>query len=171
VNLKDDATKVAALKTLRDAVDAEYEATRRRVLDGLRAARKEFNLKSVRVTLPDDIPIATITLTDPKPAIVIADEGAFTTWVAENYPAEVETITRVRSAWQRAFVTRLEASLDSVADSHTGEVIPGLAVAPASEPHSFSLRPLPRGREEIIRAWRSGALDPRRLLALDGGET
>jgi hypothetical protein len=171
VNLRDDATKVVALKTLRDAVDVEYEATRRRVLDGLRAARKEFNLKSVRVTLPDDTPIATITLTDPKPAIVIADEGAFTAWVAENYPAEVETITRVRSAWQRAFVTRLEASFDPVADPRTGEVIPGLAVAPASEPHSFSLRSLPGGREEIIRAWRSGALDPRRLLALDGGET
>lgn len=170
MNLKDHATRVAVLRVLRDTVDAAYEAERRMVLDGLRAARAEFALKSIRATLPDHTPIATITLIDPRPAVVVADEGAFTAWVAANHPSEVETLVRVRPHWQREFLAHLTA-LDPVADPGTGEVIPGLVAVPAPEPRSFSIRPLPGGPEEITRAWRSGRLDLRRLLALDGGET
>jgi hypothetical protein len=50
-------------------------------------------------------------------------------------------------------------------------VIPGLTTVSAPAPRSFSLRPLPGGPEEVTRAWRSGQVDLRRLLALDGGET
>jgi hypothetical protein len=170
MSLKDDATRVAVLKALRDTVDAEYEAARLRVLDGLRAARAELGLKSMRVTLPDDTPVATVTLVDPRPAVVVANEGAFTTWVAENYPTEVETRVQVRPGWQRQFVARLDASPGPVADPRTGEIVPGLAAQAAPEPRSFSLRPLPGGAEEITRAWRRGALDLRRVLTLDGGE-
>jgi hypothetical protein len=170
MSLKDQATRVAVLRVLRDAVDAEYEAARRTVLDGLRAARAELDLKSIRATLPDHTPIATITLIDPRPTVVIADEHAFLAWVAENHPSEVETLTRVRPCWQREFLTRL-ACLDPVTDPHTGEVIPGLAAAPAPPPRSFSLRPVPGGPEKVTRAWRTGELDLRQLLALDGGAT
>ncbi|GAA3077122.1 hypothetical protein [Streptosporangium carneum] len=169
MNLKDSATRVAVLRVLRDIVDAAYEAERRTVLDGLRAARAEFAVKSIRTTLPDHTPIATITLIDPQPAVVVADEDAFTAWVVANHPSEVETLIRVRPAWQRAFLTHLVAR-DPVADPHTGEVIPGLTAVPASAPRSFSLRLLPGGPEEITQAWRSGRLDLRQLLALDGGE-
>lgn len=169
MSLRDDATRVAVLKALRDTVDAEYEAARLRVLAGLRAARAELGLKSMRVTLPDDTAVATITLVDPKPAVVVVDERAFTTWVAEHYPTEVETRVQVRSSWQRRFVSGLDASSGPV-DPRTGEVVPGLAALPAPEPRSFSLRPLPGGTEEITRAWRRGTLDLRRVLALDGGE-
>jgi hypothetical protein len=170
MSLKEDATRVAVLKALRDTVDAEYEAARRRVLDGLRAARAELGLKSMRVTLPDETPVATVTLVDPQPAVVVVDEDTFTTWVAENYPTEVETRVRVRPNWQKRFVSRLDASAGPVADPRTGQVVTGLAALPASEPRSFSLRSLPGGTEEITRAWRRGALDLRRVLALDGGE-
>ncbi|MDP9841526.1 hypothetical protein [Streptosporangium lutulentum] len=170
MNLKDSATRVAVLRVLRDTVNAAYEAERRTVLDGLRAARAEFDLKSIRVTLPDHTPVATITLVDPQPAVVVADEDAFTAWVAANHPGEVETLVRVRPGWQRAFLTHL-AALDPVADPHTGEVIPGLTAVPALAPRSFSIRSLPGGPEKITRAWHSGRLDLRRLLALDGGET
>jgi hypothetical protein len=169
MSLKDDATKVAVLKALRDTVDAEYEAARLRLLDGLRASRAEVGLKSVRVTLPDDTPVATVTVVDPRPSVVVVDEATFTTWVAENYPTEVETRTKVRPSWQRHFVATLDASPGPVADPRTGEVVPGLAARPASEPRSFSLRPLPGGTEEITRAWRQGELDLRRLISLDGG--
>jgi hypothetical protein len=171
MSLKEDATRVAVLKALRDAVDAEYEAARLRVLAGLRAARAELGLKSMRVTLPDDTPVATVTLVDPKPAVVVVDERAFTTWVAENYPTEVETRVQVRSSWQRHFVSRLEASSGPVADPSTGDVVPGLKAMPAREPRSFSLRPLPGGTEEITRAWERGALDLRSVLTLNGGES
>lgn len=171
MSLKDCATKVTVLRVLRDAVEAEYEATRREVLDGLRAARAEFDLKSIRVTLPDDTPIATITLIDLQPAVVIADEEAFTAWVAENHPGEVETLVRVRTGWQKQFLAHLAAQPGPVADPHTGEVIPGLAAAPAPAPRSFSLRPLPGGAEQVARAWHTGEIDLRRLLALGGGET
>ncbi|MGJ3562105.1 hypothetical protein ACR6C2_43465 [Streptomyces sp. INA 01156] len=96
MNLRDRATRVVVLRVLRDAVEAEYRAERRAVLDGLRAARAELALKSMRVTLPDDIPIATLTLIDPQPTVVVADEDAFTAWVAVNHPGEVETLVRVR---------------------------------------------------------------------------
>jgi hypothetical protein len=170
MSLKEDATRVAVLKALRDTVDAEYEAARERVLEGLRAARAELGLKSMRVTLPDDTPVATVTLVDPKPAVVVADEGSFTTWVAEHYPTEVETRVQVRPGWQRQFVSRLDASPGPVADPRTGEIVPGLAAQPAPEPRWFSLRSLPGGTEEITRAWRRGALDLRRVLTRDGGE-
>jgi hypothetical protein len=58
VSLKEDATTVAVLRALRDAIDAEYEAARLRVFAGLREARDEVGLKSMRVTLPDGTPIA-----------------------------------------------------------------------------------------------------------------
>jgi len=170
MSLKEDATRVAVLKVLRDTVDAEYEAARLRVLAGLRAARAELGLKSLRVTLPDDTPVATVTLVDPRPAVVVLDEDTFTTWVAENYPTEVETRVRVRPSWQKQFVSGLDASAGPVADPRTGGVVTGLAALPAPEPRSFSLRSLPGGTEEITRAWRRGALDLRRVLTLDGGE-
>jgi hypothetical protein len=170
MSLKDDATKVAVLKAMRDTVNAEYEAARLRVLDGLRAARAELGLKSVRVTLPDDTPVATVTLVDPRPAVVVVDEDTFTTWVAENYPTEVETRVRVRPSWQKQFISGLDASAGPVVDPRTGCVVTGLAALTAPEPRSFSLRSLPGGIEEITRAWRRGALDLRQVLALDGGE-
>ncbi|MFF4652784.1 hypothetical protein [Streptomyces sp. NPDC001380] len=168
MSLKDDAARAAVLRVLRDAVDAEYGAARRSVLEGLRAARAELDLKSVRVTLPDGTPIATLTLVDPRPAVVVADEGAFTAWAAENHPGEVEVVVRVRAAWQRQFLAGL-ACLEPVADPRTGEVVPGLAAPPPPVPRSFSLRPVPGGPERVTRAWSSGALDLRRLLAPGGG--
>jgi hypothetical protein len=168
MSLKEDATRVAVLKVLRDTVDVEYEAARLRVLAGLRAARGELGLKSMRVTLSDDTPVATVTLVDPRPAVAVVDEDAFTTWVAENYPTEVETRVRVRPSWQRQFVSGLAASAGPVADPRTGEAVMGLAALPAPEPRSFSLRSLPGGTEEITSAWRRGALDLRRMLTLDG---
>ncbi|GGY46577.1 hypothetical protein [Streptomyces omiyaensis] len=169
MSLKEHATRVAVLRVLRDAVDTEYGAERHEVLQELRAARAELDLKSVRVTLPDDTPVATLTLVDPRPVVVVADEESFTAWVADNHPGEVETLVRVRPGWQRQFLARL-SRLDPVADPHTGEAIPGLGVLSPSEPRSFSLRPLPGGRERIARALRTGTLDLHRLLPLEGGE-
>ncbi|MER7536525.1 hypothetical protein ABTX77_17340 [Streptomyces sp. NPDC097704] len=169
MSLKEHATRVAVLRVLRDAVDAEYQTERHEVLEELLAARAELNLKSVRVALPDETPVATLTLVDPQPTVVVADEEAFTAWVADNHPGEVETLVRVRPGWQRQFLARLTC-LDPVADPYSGEEIPGLGVLSASEPRSFSLRPLPGGRERIARAWHTGTLDLRRLLPLKGGE-
>ena len=169
MNLKEHATRVAVLRVLRDAVDTAYRTERDEVLAGLRAARAELNLKSVRVTLPDDTPIATLTLVDPRPTVVVDDEEVFIAWVSDNHPGEVETLVRVRPSWQRRFLARL-TRLDPVTDPYTGEAIPGLGVLSASEPRSFSLRPLPSGREHIARALRAGTLDLHRLLPLKGGE-
>jgi hypothetical protein len=170
MSLEEDATRVAVLKALRDIVDTEYEVARLRVLTRLRAARAELGLKSMRVTLPDDTPVATVTLADPRPAVVVTGEDTFTTGVAENYPTEMGTRVRVRSSWQRQFVAALDASSGPVVDPRTGEVVTGLATLPAPEPRSFSLRTLPGGTEEITRAWHRGALELRRVLTLDGAE-
>jgi hypothetical protein len=169
VSLAEDATRLAVLEALRDLAEAEYQAARSRVLDGLRAARAELALKSLRVTPPHGTPVATITLTDPRPAVIITDPDAFTAWVTHAYPTEVEMLVRVRPGWQQQFLAAPDASADPVTDPRTGGVIPGLAVLPAAEPRSFSLRPVPGGMEQIARAWHSGVLDLRRLLTLEAG--
>jgi hypothetical protein len=171
MSLKEDATTVAVLKALRDIIDAEYEAARQRIFVGLCEARDKVGLKSIRVTLPDDTLVATVTLVDPKPAVVLADEGAFLAWVGEHYPSEIETLVRVRPAWQREFISGLDASSDPVVDPHTGETTKGLEARPASEPRSFALRSLPGGTQEIIRAWRRGDLDLHRMLLLQGAKS
>jgi hypothetical protein len=71
MGLKDDATTVVVLKALRDTVEAEYQAARRRVFDQLCAARAEIGLKSTAVTLPNGMPVATVTLVDPHPGVVV----------------------------------------------------------------------------------------------------
>jgi hypothetical protein len=168
MSLKDDITTVAVLKALRDTIEVEYQAARHRVLDGLRAARTELGLKSTRVTLPDGTPVGTVTLVDPAPAVVVDDDEAFTQWVAENYPTEVEMRPQVRPSWRRDFLARLDAAPGPVADPRTGELVPGLKSVAAAEPRSFALRMVPGGTEEVARAWRRGELDLREVLALDG---
>ena len=168
MSLKEDATTVAVLRALRDVIDAEYEAARLRVFAGLREARDKVGLKSMRVTLPDGTPIATVTLIDPKPATVVGNEADFVAWVADRYPSEIETQVRVRLSWQRKFFSELDPSADPVVDPRTGETVEGLVTMPSAEPRSFSLRPLPGGPREISRAWRSGDLDLYRMLPLEG---
>lgn len=168
MSLKEDATTVAVLRALRDAIDAEYEAARLRVFAGLREARDEVGLKSMRVTLPDGTPIATVTLIDSKPATVVGDEAAFVAWVADRYPSEVETQVRVRLSWQRKFLSELDPSADPVIDPCTGETVEGLVTMRSSGPRSFSLRPVAGGSQEISRAWRCGDLDLYRMLPLEG---
>jgi hypothetical protein len=167
MSLKEDATTVAVLRALRDIIDAEYEAARLRVYAGLREARDEVGLKSMRVTLPDGTPVATVTLIDPKPATVVGNEAAFAAWVADRYPSEIETQVRVRLSWQRKFLSELDPSADPVIDPRTGETVEGLVTVPSPEPRSFSLRPLPGGTREISRAWRCGDLDLHRMLPLE----
>jgi hypothetical protein len=169
MSLKDDATTMVVLRTLRDTVEAEYQAARRRVLDGLRAARAEFGLKSTRVTLPDGTPVATVTLVDPAPAVVVADSDSFASWTARHYPSEVESRLQIRASWQKAFLSALDPTAEPVADPRTGQPVWGLTAAPASEPRSFAVRPLLSGTAEIARAWRRGELDLRAVLSLDGG--
>ena len=169
MSLKEDATTVAVLRALRDVIDAEYEAARLRVFAGLREARDEVGLKSMRVTLPDGTPIATVTLIDPKSATVVGDEAAFVAWVADRYPGEIETQVRVRPSWQRKFLSELDPSADPVVDPRTGETVEGLVTMPSSGPRSFSLRPVPGGTREISRAWRRGDLDLYQMLPLEVG--
>jgi hypothetical protein len=167
MSLKDDAATVAVLKALRDTVDVQYQAARLRVLEGLRTARAELGLKSTRVTLPDGTLVGTITLVDPSPAVVVEDDDAFTAWVAEHYPTEVQTRVEVRASWKKEFLARLDASSDLVGDPRTGEVISGLKSVPG-DPRSFSLRLVPGGTEEVTAAWRRGVLDVPEMLAVDG---
>ena len=168
MSLKEDAITVAGLRALRDIVDAEYEAARLRVMTGLREARDKVGLKSMRVTLPDGTPVATVTLIEPKPATVVGNEAAFVAWVADHYPSEIETQVRVRPSWQQKFFSELDPSDGSVVDPRTGETVKGLETMPASEPRSFILRSLRGGTQEIIRAWRCGGLDLHRMLPFKG---
>ncbi|GAA2606813.1 hypothetical protein GCM10010399_42180 [Dactylosporangium fulvum] len=91
--LYEDVAAVAVLKALRDTVDAEYQAARRRVLDRLCTAPAGHG--PTRVTLPEGTLAATVTMVYPTPAaVVVGDE-------AHSNLAGVRTRVRARASWQQ----------------------------------------------------------------------
>jgi hypothetical protein len=98
MSLQDDVTAVAVLKALRDTVDAEYQAARRRVLDRLRTVPTAR--KPTRVTLPEGTLGATITMVYPAPAAVVIDDEALTSRTAGDDRSGVRTRVRACASWQ-----------------------------------------------------------------------
>lgn len=60
-------------------------------------------------------------------SVLITDTDAFHTYVANRFPTEIETVvvTRVRPAWQGAFVNLLLAKGEPLCDDE-GTVVPGV---------------------------------------------
>lgn len=159
MSVKTDATRVAVLTALRDAIDEEVRNLRDGTLRGLLDAREELGVKSIDVTLPDGTKVAAVTLTQPSARISVDSEEAFTRYVEQHYPDEVVTETKVRPAFRKQLLDRVaDAGDNDVADVNTGEIVPGLTCYPAGKPTRFSLRFADTGRQDVLDAWQAGAL-------------
>ncbi len=110
------AVHVVALRVLADRVKdrtAEVKAELQAQLDV--GDRKNAQL-------PNGTSIGTITYTRGRGGARVADEKAFTEWVAANYPDEM--VTSVRSSFRDAVLSN--AKNDGAAVTANGEVIPGV---------------------------------------------
>ena len=101
-----------------------------------------------------------------KEAVYVSDEDAFTKWVAQRYPTEVESVQSVRSSFQAGFLKRLEITGERVFDPEMdGEQVPGLSVRPGGKFKGISLTP-DDAAKEVFGALANFGL---RKLALEAG--
>lgn len=173
-DLKDTASRLAVLKTLLDAVKAEYEGVRTEFQYELDAAYEQGGVTRVDATLPDGKVVAKVGLIDPKPEAKVTDEAAFLAWVVATYPTE--KTTRLVTEVQPAFRTKLlgEATGAGVpVDASTGEAIPGVEIR-ATRSRTHSVRFEKTGRDDVAAAWAAGLLGdvaPRALTGADAEPT
>lgn len=117
--------------------------------------------------LPD---IGTVSLPVSSEAVYLADRKALLEYAATRPVEEqaVEAVLEIQAPWLAALERRLVPAGDAVADSATGEVIPGYAVRPGGVPQSLTIRPNAEARA-IARQYAEGMLD-RFEAALNGDE-
>ena len=159
---RETALRGVVLKALYDAIKDEAEAGRTEILEGVLGLYESVGAKSLDVSLPSGVKVASITLTIPKDKAEITNVEAYRAYVAEVYPHVpiiVPATATIPSAFTEAWLGKLEFDADGNAlDPETGELVGFAALKPASSPSSFSIRYAPQGREAIARAWQAGEL-------------
>jgi hypothetical protein len=173
VNLKEAATREAALKTLLDKVKEAYDEARKETRAALEAADKEAGIRQVAVSLPDGPDIATVSLASGSAEARITDAEAFTAWVRDNFASEVERtfVTTVRKAFADMILASITAAgVNEYAHPETGVIheVPGVDIAPARA-RTHSVRFKKDGREQVMAAWREGRLATVALPELTSG--
>ena len=130
-----------------DAMAARAKAEAGKLRADLAAdARAEFEEQGTAPTwrIKD---VAAVSSSVSNAAVYVDDEPAFTAWVAKRYPTEIETITRVRPAWQGAFLNGVPGAHGIVTDLDTGECVPGLAIRAGGEFVGISIRATAAAKE------------------------
>lgn len=109
----------------------------------------------VTAKLPSGEKLGSVTLASGRVTVRVVDETAFTRWVVERFPSEVEQV--VRESFQKALLDSVKRDGGWV-DKTSGEVVhvPGVAVT-TGEP-SPSVRLAQGAQEAVAKAWQSGAL-------------
>lgn len=121
------AEKVALLKALIAAAEAELTRTETDTLLLADAVGvKTFTTPFGQVTIGQK---------DAKP--MVTDPTAFMAWVRDTYPTEVETIVRVRPAFQTAVLGSIEwdKDLNEFVHPATGTFVPGIRWSEAGQPY------------------------------------
>lgn len=162
MSLRDLALEEATLKALADLVKDRLTAVRSELQSGLDTAEQESGTRQIGAQLPDGTPVATLSLTDPKPEAKVTDLDAFTAWVMTTYPTEIERrfVTEVRGSFiDKVLAEMTAAGVTRVVDKETGELhdVPGVSVK-ATRSRNHSLRFKPAGRDAIAAAWQAGTL-------------
>jgi hypothetical protein len=163
MSLRDLALEEATLKALADHVTDRLKAVRAELQQGLDAAEQESGTRQIGAQLPDGTPVATLSLTDPKPEAKVIDPDAFKAWVMREFPGEIERrfVTEIRPAFvEKVLAEMTAAGVARLVNKETGELhddVPGVAVK-ATRSRNHSLRFKPAGREAIASAWQAGAL-------------
>lgn len=104
--------------------------------------------------LPGGERIASVTISKGRAEPKVTDEDAFTAWVADTYPTEVEQITVVRESFRRRLLDHAKQAGAPV--TATGEAIPGVEIV-QGDPYP-SVRLAEGARAIVGRAWRAGEL-------------
>lgn len=145
------ARALAVTTVIADAAKERKDQLRAALLDALDA----LGADSAKADLPDGTAVGKASLAGGKPKAVVSNEDALTGWVADAAPTEV--VFRIRDAYRRALLDRLEPGPNGVAvDPGTGEIVPGVTFT-TSSPY-VSMRFDHDGRAAVIDALRSGAV-------------
>lgn len=134
-----------AAKLISDMVTAEHKPVKADLLADMLAAGVE------RVGVTDDagLKLGAVSLACADVKAKVADERAFTAWVAARYPDEMVEV--VREAFAKKLLDGATAAGEPI-DPATGEVVPGVELAPG-EPY-LTVRPTAdakaRMRETIL---------------------
>jgi hypothetical protein len=173
MTLKDAAAREAYLKTLLDAVDGAYKATRAEVQELLDAAARETGTQKLGVALPDGTQVATVSLSSGSAEARVTDQDAFTAWVRTEFPSEVERqfVTTVRASFTARVLKELTAAGSTEwADPESGVIhdVPGVQMTPARA-RTHSVRFAKTGRDDVMAAWRKGLLAHVALPELTAG--
>jgi hypothetical protein len=161
-NLRELAREEATLKALADVVTDRLKAIRAETQAALDAAEEQTGTRQVAASLPDGTPVATISLTDPKPEAKVTDLEAFKAWVMREFPGEIERqfVAEVRPAFlDKVLAEMTAAGVARLVNKETGELhdVPGVEVK-ATRSRNHSLRFKPGGRDTIAAAWQAGTL-------------
>lgn len=179
MSLREKNLRMAFLKAVADAVEAELRALRNDHVTDLVQAWRDEGSKSWNVRLPGTTTkVATITLPEPQPSTDVVDEAAFLAWCKANRPDAVDAeiipavprqVIPAQPETRREVVnpkaqTEILAGLKPAdggecVDPATGTLVDGVKYTPAAEPKSFSVRYEKDGREALALAYRRGELD------------
>lgn len=140
LSFKDMLSRFASIDAFEKALGDFVKRERQTVFAAMAAKQDEDGTKSFNVMLDGEV-AATATITDPQPRVVVKDEEAFTDWVMDHYPTEVETVPTVRPAFQKRFLDKLiDHDENGVFVKESGEEVPGLKHVPAGQATTFSTR-------------------------------
>lgn len=121
-----------------DAIAAEARARAAHFRDGLdQQARAEFEREQVAPTwrIPG---VGTVPLALTADRVDVVDEQAYTAWVADRHPDNIETTVRVRPAFDK-HIREAAAKRGAPCDAD-GIVIPGLVFVAGGQPKGISIR-------------------------------
>ncbi len=166
------ATRLVALRVLKDAVAAADLATRAALLDALLVGDRA----TAAVTGPDGEPVTIGTVTATKPSAgsttaAVTDMPALLAWCTTYAAEEVQTVTVVRPAFQRKLLDAMKAQ-GGLLDWQTGQVVPvdGITVAPpTSGQPGLMVKPADNADAEVRAAWADGRLQFADLAAIEDG--
>jgi hypothetical protein len=144
MNRVERTAQIARLEALADAAKAAAGRHRAELEE---SARVELAEQGTAPTwrLPG---IGTVGLSVSREAAVVADAGAWTSWVAGRHPDEI--VQQVRPTSERALLGRLVVDGDVVVDPGTGEIVPGLSVRPGGMPGRLTVRLTPDAKAAAL---------------------
>ena len=173
VPMRDAALGFALRKTIGDRVTAEVKGERLDLQDRLLQRMRDEGVKQTQVSLPDGTPVATLTVSQPRPVVEAVDPEALLEWARENRPEWVETVEHEAvAAWTEHRLTPealagkgLTQAPGGTLVTADGEAVPGLRrTTPAVK--SFAVKYADGGADALVEAWLGGE-----LAAVDAGAT
>lgn len=166
------ATRLVALRVLKDAVAVADTATRAALLDALLVGDRA----TAAVTGPDGAPVTIGTVTATKPSAgsttaAVTDPTALVLWCVLYAPTEVKQVHIVNPAFQRKLLDACKRD-GGWSYPKTGEIVAvdGITVTPPTGGQlGLSVRRADNADAEVRAAWADGRLRFADLAAIEDG--